>query len=191
MPMTKNPADGSAVDTENPASEASFPANTPVKEMSIEEQAEYWKAQSRKHEARVKEYGLTPSEVRQMQKQLKKAQEDAMSEQERAVVQAREEGRAEVRAQLLRERIDSAVKEAVTGRNVNPVAFLDFDRDRFIKDGTIDRAALNAWVEANSTAPQPGGVPAAFMGHRETPPAAPGAAGKAEAEARFGKKQNS
>ena len=66
--------------------------------------------------------------------------------------EAREQGRAEVRATLAVERVDSALKDALSGRALNPtVLVLGFDKKQFIKDGGADTDAITKWVADNST----------------------------------------
>lgn len=72
-----------------------FPKDTPVAEMTDAQQAAYWRHQSRKHEGRATEWtklGKTPAEVQQ---ELEKLRQQTMTDQEKAVEEAKNTGKAE------------------------------------------------------------------------------------------------
>lgn len=166
-----------------------FPANTPVKEMSVEEQAAYWKHQARKHEGRVTAYGgLTPEQVKDLQDKAAKQEQDALTEQERAVNAAREEGRAELRKTLGEERAITALERALQGREASPAALLTLDRSQFIDGDRADTAKIAAWVEANTTeASTQRANTAQFQGQRDRNTPSARDLGKQEAARRFPK----
>lgn len=118
-----NPATGSDAD--------SYPANTPVAEMTPAQQAAYWKHQSRRHEQRVKDmadYDKVKADADQYQKLLEQTQTD----QEKALIRARQEGRAEALAQAGGQLVEQWFRAAIGTR-------LDEDRVSTILDG-LDRA---------------------------------------------------
>lgn len=171
-----------------------FPANTPVTEMTPEQQAAYWRDKARKHEDRVKKYGdLTPEQVQQIQKERDELRQKGQTAEEKAIEEAKEAGRAEVRQELGRERLGSALNKALTGRVADPAALLDLDRSKLVKgDGTVDTDALNAWVESNSQ-PVQGGRPKPDLGagHRQQVTVGAGDRGRGEAARRFKKTTDS
>lgn len=73
-------------------SDKGFPENTPVAEMKVDQQAAYWKYQSRKHEARSTERA-DYDDLKKKAEAHDKAVEAAKSEADKAVDAAREEGR--------------------------------------------------------------------------------------------------
>lgn len=86
----KKNLDGGAQSTPTPPAkeDLGFPAETPVAEMTAEQQVAYWRHQARKHEKRSKERS-DYDEVKAELDQLKQAQ---MTESERAIEDARKEG---------------------------------------------------------------------------------------------------
>lgn len=73
---------------------------------------------------------------------------------EKAVNDAREEGRTEVRQVLASERVKSALEKALAGRVPDAIALLDLDRATFVKGEGADTDAIKTWVEAHSTEAQ-------------------------------------
>jgi hypothetical protein len=67
---------------------------------------------------------------------------------------------------------------------------LSEDLTSYVTGDTVNTDALDRWIEANSTAPAPthGRVPG--QGQRGPAMGAPGTAGAAEAQRRFGDKRN-
>lgn len=129
-----------------------FPASTPVKDMTAEQQVEYWKHQSRKHEDRVRQFGdFTPEKLTQLQQETEALRIQNQTDAERAISEAKEQGRAEVRTILAGERVKNALERALDGRVPNASALLDLDRSQFINGDKADADAIKAWVEANST----------------------------------------
>jgi hypothetical protein len=109
-------------------------------------EAEKWKSQSRKHEERARANSNAA-------KELEKVRQQSMTETEKAVAQAREEGKAEGRTEttktLAARLVDSEVKAAAAGRSVDVAALLDgLDRSRFLTDdGEPDVKAITSWMD--------------------------------------------
>lgn len=94
---------------------------------------------------------------------------DGSSSPEDIAEAAREEGRAEIRAQLAEERVNNALKSALTGRAVDPsVLVLGFDKKQFIREGGADVDAINRWVNANSAEVKSGKTPDPSQGGRDS-----------------------
>lgn len=171
--------------------EAGFPDNTSVKDMKPEEQAAYWKNMSRRNEDRVKAYGdLTPEQAIQLKKDIQDAKSNSLSEQERAVEAAKEEGRAEVRSVLGSERARSAFEKALSGRTVEPGAMLGLNLADFIDGDKAKADEIKTWVDTNSSAVQQEKkrFPPLGQGDRERSNLTDRDAGQSEADRRFGKK---
>ncbi|WP_405375976.1 MULTISPECIES: hypothetical protein [unclassified Microbacterium] len=171
-----------------------FPANTPVKEMNAEQQAAYWQDKARKHEDRVKKYGdLTPEKVAELKQERDDLLAKGQTAEEKAIQEAKEAGRAEIRQELAKERLGSALTKALTGRIADPFALLDMDRSKLVKqDGTVDTDAVTAWVEANSQPTQTSRQnPALGAGHRTQVTETAGDRGRGEAARRFKKNSDS
>ncbi|RJO74164.1 hypothetical protein D5S18_18600 [Nocardia panacis] len=195
------PAEQAAqTDSETPAPVAAFPAETPIIEMTAEQQAAYWKHHARRHEDNAKAYkGVTPDQVRDMQTELAKLKDDKLTADERAVNQARTEARAAAEAELLPKvraaEVKAIASDVISGDRLRN--FMDFaDPAKFIGDnGEIDEAKVMGaltgmfgaqpaktpvvqaprWQNAGQFAPPPA-------------PAKPGEAGRAEAARRHSAK---
>lgn len=82
-----------------------FPADTPVEQMSVEQQAAYWKHQSRTHEGRSKAYrtasgGKTPDELKGIVSEAEEARRNKLTVDEKALEDARNEGRSALLSEL-------------------------------------------------------------------------------------------
>jgi hypothetical protein len=128
-----------------------FPANTPVKDMTPEQQVAYWQDKARKHEDRVKAYGdYTPDKIRALEQERENLRKAGQTDADKAIEAAREEGRSEVRAELNRERATNALEKALQGRVPQAGALLGLDVNKFIVNGQVDTEAVKAWVEDHS-----------------------------------------
>jgi hypothetical protein len=183
-----NAGEQTTTDTQQDA--PAFPTNTPVKDMQPAEQAAYYKQQARKHEDRVKAYGdFTPEKLAELTRERDELRQANQSESERAIEEAKEAGRAEVRQLLAAERVRTALTSALAGRVPDADALLDLDRSVFVKGDKADTDAIKAWVEKHSTeskvAKGAGVVPS--QGARDNSVAVAGDQGRAEAARRFKK----
>jgi hypothetical protein len=133
-----------------------FPANTPVAEMSVEQQAAYWKHQSRQHEGRVKAFGdLTPDAAREALAERDRLKNEKLTADERAVEAAKAEGATPWKTALAYERVNNALERALAGRVPDTAALLELDRSTFVNadTATANTEAIAAWVAAHSTEP--------------------------------------
>lgn len=85
-----------------PAAEtdAGYPANTPVAEMTDAQAAAYWKAQARKHENRNTEWqrlsgGKTPDQIKADLDEVAKLRQEQMTDAQRQVEEAKQQTRTE------------------------------------------------------------------------------------------------
>lgn len=134
-----DPAPTPTPPTPTPPAPDPKPADPPAQE------ATDWKAEARKWEQRAKE-NVT---------KLEKLEKQAMTDAEKALDQAREEGRSEVRTLLAQERVRNALTQALNGRVPDAAALLDLDRSQFVKGDGADVDAITEWVTAHSAAPAP------------------------------------
>lgn len=94
-----------------------------------------------------------------------------MSEAERAVAAAREEGRAEANAAAARLLAAAEFRHLATGRIADPEAAIEMlDLSKLIKDGAPNRRAIAALVDRLAAVPAPPPPP----GHVPAGPRAPG-----------------
>lgn len=138
---------------EPPKDDRGFPPDTPLREMTVEQQRDYWKHQARKHEDTAKsraDYGDLKAKAAEADK-LRKERE---SEHEKAVREAAEKAAAEARAAMIPQVVSARFAAAAAGR-IDPdrLATLidDIDMTRYLKeDGAVDvekvAAKVNAWA---------------------------------------------
>lgn len=144
-----------------------FPANTPIAEMTVAQQAAYWKFQARKHENTVKAQG-DYADLKAKAEEYQKLVAASQTEHERAVAEARRQGHAEALQSAGGQLVEQWIRAAASGRlpedSVN--ALLEgVDRNRFLAPGgagvDTDRvyAFVNSLIPA-AAAPQQVPVPA-------------------------------
>ena len=188
---------GTATQTQA-ATDLGFPAETPVKDMTVDQQAAYWKHQSRKHEERSKAFGdLTPETLQALRE--KADQHDAlerelMSDKDKAIASAREDAEAATTAKFAEKLVKAEFKSAAAGRldgdRLNNI-LAPLDLTKFLdKNGDVDETKVAAYVDsvAPKAAAQQRGPSATGLGRVPQAPTERGAQGRAMAEKRFGKK---
>jgi len=132
-----------------------FPANTPIAEMTAEQQAAYWQDKARKHEERNKAFGrLTPDELATLRE--KAGQHDAlerelMSDKDKAVLEAREAAtqtaREEYAPRLVRAEFKAAAANRIDAEKL--AAILEpLDLTKFLDGGDVDEAKVAAYVDS-------------------------------------------
>lgn len=152
------PADEDAGGPENDADkgagkepEPKFPTNTPVKDMTPEQQIAFHENKARKLEDKLKGFnGLTPDQVTALQTELAEAKTKGLSAEDRAIEGAKEAGRTEVRTTAASQIVDTALTIALRGRVADASALLSLDKATFVKDGKADVDAIVSWVDENS-----------------------------------------
>lgn len=111
-------------------------------------------------------------QAKAFQAELDKLRKQTMNEGEKALTEAREQGKAEARTALGSKLVDAYFTAAAAGRVLTPEALLAFDRATFLTDdGDVKHDDLKAWVETNSAPagnPRPTGD--VDLGARDTPP---------------------
>lgn len=167
-----------------------FPANTPVKDMTPEQQVAFHQAKARKLEDRLKAFGgKTPEEITQMQADLDSARTASQTAEEKAIKDAKQEGRSEVLSILATERVTNALDRALAGREVEHSALLALDRSEFIDGDKADMAKITAWVTDHTKEKKTQTANLSrFQGQHEQIETTGRATGEAEAQKRFGKK---
>lgn len=184
----------SAPDPDPTPADKGFPTDTPVAEMSPDQQAAYWKAQSRKHESRAKAFdGLTPDELASLRDKAGKhdaLEQELMSDRDKAIAEARKSAESETSSRFLPKLVNAEFRAASAGRVAADKleAALEFaDLAKFVKDGDVDAEKVAKFVESLSpSAPkQKVGPSSTGLGNKSLG-RAPGDQGRAQAEKRFG-----
>lgn len=139
-----------------------YPANTPIVEMTAEQQAAYWKAQARKHETRVKQMSDYDA-LKQTSEQYRTLVEASKTDQEKALDAAKAEAREAAKVEFGTRLVDAQFKVAASGRldEQQVTTLLDgLDRTRFMTDaGDVDAAKVKTYVDGIAPAQQgPGHV---------------------------------
>ncbi|WP_136057249.1 hypothetical protein [Microbacterium sp. K24] len=176
-------AEGKPNEDPKPDDDLGFPKDTPVEQMKPEEQAAYWKNQSKTQqkaredaEKARKAYEAfgTPDELQSAKDAAEKARLDALGDSERALEEAKNAGRAEGIAQTANQHLASGVRgmlvaitktadesfEDAVARVDAAIGFADLTK--FIgDDGELDAAKVQTFAQSTGSAggngPQSGG----------------------------------
>jgi len=147
---TQDPA-GEAVKPAEQNNDQGFPENTPWRDMTLGQQVEYWKAQSRKHEGRANSMA-DYSELKAKAEKLAEIEEANMTEQQKAVAAAAKDAREATLREVGSRLVDAQFTVAAAGRmdEERLKALLDgVDRSRFMKeDGTADADKVKSFVDS-------------------------------------------
>jgi hypothetical protein len=193
--------------------DAGFPPNTPWREMEPAQQTAYWQHQARKHEERVRAMS-DYDQLRQTADEYTRLVEASRTDQERAVAEARRQGRAEALTEAGGRLVEAYVRAAATGRLEDErvtTLLQHLDRNAFVNSsGEVDTGKVYDFVHsiapppapqqpdtgAPGTATPPAGatpavrqVPDYGQGRPATAPPTGLEAGRAAARARFGPRQ--
>lgn len=199
-PVDPAPADPKPVEPKPaepaPVPDKGFPENTPVADMTAQQQAAYWKHQARRHEDRAKQ---APSEAeltelraaKEERDQLRQAQ---MTDAEKAVEAARAEGEKTARLALAPDLVAAEFRAQAAGRIPGLDALVeDLNHAKFLTaEGRPDHDAISARVQALIPAEdeqkQDRRGPDLEQGYRNPPNNTPTVSGGADLYAKYKKK---
>lgn len=128
-----------------------FPVDTPVAEMSPDQQVAYWKHKARKHEDVAK----SRQDYDSIKAELDRLRQDSMSESEKAIAEAKQAALAEGRTAALSEigdKVIDAHMAALVSAGLLQKEDHDFlletiDRSKIIRDGDVDTDKLHQIVQ--------------------------------------------
>lgn len=162
----------------------------PTAEMTPEERIAFEEGAKRKAQDKLKAFGgKTPDDVAKLEQELEALRKEKLTEQERAVEDARAQALSEAGAASAAQTVDAVLKVALRGRTADAAAVLELDREAFISDGAADVDAIAKWVEENSAASGEKRPPVRIgQGDREQLKVSGRATGEAEALKRFPQK---
>lgn len=167
----------------DPNSDRGFPPNTPWRDMTAEQQVNYWKFHDRQKSNTLSAYdGITPEQAKKWKQDAEEAARANQTPSERALEDARNEARAAGRTEadsewagLMTEAVveqfvtDPAQRQAVLG-GLNPTQFMTddkFDKDKLVGHLTGLAAAFGGasageppprqWGQAGSQPPATSG----------------------------------
>jgi hypothetical protein len=188
---------GSQAPTQN---DRGYPADTPVTQMTAEQQAAYWKRYARTHESAVKAFkGMTPEQVSEMQSRLEAMEAEKLTADEKALKQARKEAADQAAAAAKAEltpQLQALKVESIAGRILQDEAKLQafmevVDPAKFVDaaTGDIDKERVTTTLTAMFGQQQQRQVYGprwqnAGQGVAPAPQTKPGEAGRAEAQKR-------
>lgn len=113
-----------------------YPPNTPVEQMSSEQQAAYWKAQSRKHENRVNQLSITSEELKRLKQSDKELQE--IRDKDKSDLDKANEQLASAQVRITELETDNLRRDAATAAGLNA------DMAQFITAADADTAKQQA-----------------------------------------------
>lgn len=158
-----------------------FRPGVPWRELPIEDQVEYWRAQSRKHEARhLAELGLKPGELEQLRAaaaERDRLVEAGRTDAERAVAEAEQRGRQAALAEVGSKLVDAHMRVAIgdrMGQEQVTALLSNLDLRRFqTESGDVNDAAVRDFVATILPAAAPASTaPATPAAGTTTEPAA-------------------
>lgn len=162
-PQQNPPADPPNNDQQQDPPDMGFPANTPIKDMTAEQQAAYWKFHDRRKSDTLRAYeGITPEQAKQWKKDADEARRSQLPPSERALEDARSEAAAAAAQQAAAEwagqLTDAIVGQFVQEEAQRSAVLAGINPMTFVKDGKFDKDALIGHLTSLATAF--GGAPA-------------------------------
>jgi hypothetical protein len=159
------PAETSATDQ----GEVTYPQGTAVADMTVEQQAAYWQAQARSHEKQWKalkgtDEGQLKKQLREAQKELETFRQASMTDQEKAVEEAKNWARTETLKQLGTHLVNAEFRAQAAGRDITAerlaVLLEDLDMSKYLTDeGQVDTERVAKKVDALAPKPDPTAAP--------------------------------
>lgn len=142
-----------------PPADKGYPDHTPLEQMTVEQQAAYWKHQARKHEDRVKERS-DYDDLKRKAGELDQLKASQMNEQEKAVEAAKQEARTEAFKEAGAAMVDAHIAAAVTGGRLTQeqadVLLEGLDRSKYLtSEHKVDTDKVKALLDKIAT-PAPG-----------------------------------
>lgn len=142
---------GSAGEQQEPPADKGFPADTPLAEMTAEQQAAYWKDKARKHEQRANSRGDYDA-IKAKADRLDEIERANESEKDKAVREATERAKADTRAEVQQETAAAMARMALRARGVKDEEITSFVDETnlsvFVNDeGQVDDERLLARVD--------------------------------------------
>lgn len=174
------------------AGDLGFPANTPIAEMTVEQQVAYWRHQSRKHEARARDradYDDLKAKADQYDALAAASKTEHQLELEAAKEEAAKAARAEERARAAGRLVEAEMRAAAAGRLTAEqlTAVIEpLDRSKFLDgDGEVDAEKVATFIASIAPAAADGGqqggrFPDFGQGRRQTADTKPSVASGAE-----------
>ena len=137
----------------NDAGEHGFPKDTPTEQMTVEQREAYWRYHARKHEKRAKER----EDYDAIKRENEKLKAQNQTEAERAIEEARKEGKSEAEKEWAVKLARSELRGALSGRGLegdkleDALTFVDFNQ--FLDDnGDVDSVKVQRY--SDTVAPQ-------------------------------------
>ena len=170
---------------EQPPVDRGFPENTPIAEMTVEQQLAYFKHHDRRKAEQLKKFGgITPEAAKAAADRVAELEREQLSAADKAIADARELATAEATAatetKIRGEMAGQLLEAAVAGSGLSPeqqkAVLAMTDASKFLgSDGTFDTAGLRAHL-ATFVGAQPGPSRQWGQSNNNQPPPSDGAA---------------
>ena len=151
-PTEPTPTTGTEPQPTTPNTDRGYPEGVPLADMAETEQLAYWKHQSRKHEAAAKAAPRADElrELRAAKQKLDQVVAEQMTEQEKAVAAARDEGRQSALTEASTSAVASIFEVTFLDQGMSPEDVQEVTRPlslgAFVTDGVPDVAAIRAYA---------------------------------------------
>lgn len=145
-------------DADSGQEDKGFPEGTPLSEMTVEQREAYWRHETKKQERIVKE---TKSEMKSLSDSLDEVRREKLSDQERAIEDAKQEGRAEADVSAHAAHLAAVAVYEFRLRGLSAeeagdvVEVLDLSKIT-LDDGSLDSDRLDSLAQRGNV-PPPGG----------------------------------
>ncbi|WP_131814927.1 hypothetical protein [Mycolicibacterium porcinum] len=152
-----------------------FPPNTPIKDMTPDQQAAYWKYHDRQKSNLLDKFqGITPEQALQWKQESEQRAREQQTPSERALEDARNEATASAAAAAAElwapQLAESIVSQFVTDENARPAVMAGLNPMSFVKDGKFDKDALIGHLTGLAAAFGGATPPAGGGGQQQQPP---------------------
>lgn len=149
--ITPTPNDMPSAQAQDNGSDADgFPADTPLAEMNVQQQANYWKHQARKHEGRAKARG-DYDDLKKKAEELDKKLDAEKSEHDKALETARKEGFEQAVAQANEKAASAMLRAALSARKVKDSEIEDIlsftNTSALVAGGDIDADKILSYAD--------------------------------------------
>lgn len=151
-----------------------FPANTPIRDMTAEQQVAYWKFHDRQKSNLLDKFaGITPEQALQWKQEAEQRAREQQTPSERALQDARAQAAAAATAaavhQWAPQIAEAIVSQFVTDEQARPAVMAGLNPMSFVTDGKFDKDALIAHLTGLAAA-FGGATPGGGDGQHQQPP---------------------
>ncbi|MHA0288277.1 hypothetical protein ACXYX3_17730 [Mycobacterium sp. C3-094] len=146
-PPPADPPENPPADPPQDPPDRGFPPHTPIKDMTPDQQAAYWKYHDRQKSNLLDKFqGITPEQALQWKNEAEEARRQQQTPSERALEDARTQAQTAAATaaaeQWAPQLAEAVVSQFVTDENQRPAVMAGLNPMSFVKNGKFDKDAL-------------------------------------------------